>query len=54
MTEVYNDWESLFERFCIMTVDGGMSDFTAINSLSDKAPKPLITKLMDFSKKQER
>ena len=52
--EVYNDWESLFERFCIMTVDGGLSDFTAINYLMDKAPKPLITKLMDFSKKQER
>ena len=54
ITEVYNDWESLFERFCIMTVDGGMSDFTAINYLMDKASKPLITKLMDFSKKQER
>jgi hypothetical protein len=52
--EVYNDWDSLFERFCIMTVDGGISDFTAINYLMDKAPKPLITKLMDFSKKQER
>ena len=34
--EVYNDWDSLFERFCIMTVDGGLSDFSAINSLSDK------------------
>lgn len=54
MTEMYNDWESLFERFCIMTVDGGMSDFSAINYLSDKAPKELITKLMDFSRKQER
>lgn len=54
MTEVYNDWESLFERFCIMTVGGGMSDFTAINSLSDKAPKELIAKLMDFSRNQER
>ena len=42
MTEVYNDWESLFERFCIMTVDGGLSDFSAINYLSDKAPKELI------------
>ena len=52
MMEVYNDWESLFERFCIMTVDGGMSDFSAINSLSDKAPKELIIKLMDFSRKQ--
>jgi hypothetical protein len=52
--QVYNDWDSLFERFCIMTVDGGLSDFTAINYLMDKAPKPLITKLMDFSKKQER
>jgi len=52
--EVYNDWESLFERFCIMTVDGGLSDFTAINILSDKAPKDLINKLMDFSRKQER
>ena len=28
--EVYNDWDSLFERFCIMTVDGGLSDFSAI------------------------
>ena len=54
MTEVYNDWESLFERFCIMTVDGGMSDFSAINSLSDKAPKDLIAKLMEFSRKQKR
>ena len=54
MNEVYNDWESLFERFCIMTVDGGMSDFSAINSLSDKAPKEFISKLMDFSRKQER
>ena len=54
MMEVYNDWESLFERFCIMTVDGGMSDFSAINYLSDKAPKELIAKLMDFSRKQER
>lgn len=51
---MYNDWESLFERFCIMTVDGGLSDFTAINILSDKAPKDLINKLMDFSRKQER
>ena len=54
MMEMYNDWESLFERFCIMTVDGGMSDFSAINSLSDKEPKELIAKLMDFSRKQER
>ena len=54
MSEMYNDWESLFERFCIMTVDGGLSDFSAINYLSDKAPKELITKLMDFSRKQER
>ena len=54
MTEVYNDWESLFERFCIMTVDGGLSDFTTINYLSDKAPKDLIVRLMDFSRKQER
>lgn len=54
MTEVYNDWESLFERFCIMTVDGGLSDFSAINSLSDKTPKELIAKLIDFSRKQER
>ena len=54
MNEVYNDWESLFERFCIMTVDGGLSDFTAINYLSDKAPSNLITKLIEFSKKQEK
>ena len=52
--EVYNDWESLFERFCIMTVDGGLSDFAAINILSEKAPKDLIIKLRDFSRKQER
>ena len=50
MTEVYNDWESLFERFCIMTVDGGLSDFSAINYLMDKAPKELIARLMDFCK----
>lgn len=54
MNEVYNDWESLFERFCIMTEDGGQSDFTAINNLSDKAPKELIAKLIDFSRKQEK
>jgi hypothetical protein len=54
MMEVYNDWDSLFERFCIMTVDGEMSDFSSINYLSDKAPKELIAKLMDFSRKQER
>ena len=52
INEVYNDWDSLFERFCIMTVDGGLSDFTAINYLMDKAPKELIDKLMDFSRKQ--
>lgn len=52
--EVYNDWESLFERFCIMTVDGGMSDFSAINYLSDKAPRELIARLIDYSRKQER
>ena len=54
MSEVYNDWDSLFERFCIMTMDGGMSDFDAINYLMDKAPKELIINLMDFSRKQER
>lgn len=54
INEVYNDWDSLFERFCIMTVDGGMSDFAAINYLMDKAPKELIVNLMDFSRKQER
>ena len=54
MNEVYNDWESLFERFCIITVDGGMSDFTAINYLSDKAPRDLVYKLIAFSKKQEK
>lgn len=54
MSEEYNDWDSLFERFCIMTVDGGLSDFTAINYLMDKAPKELIDKLMDFSRNQER
>lgn len=54
MNEVYNDWDSLFERFCIMTVDGGLSDFTAINYLSDKTTKELIAKLIDFSRKQER
>ena len=48
--EVYNDWDSLFERFCIMTVDGGLSDFTAINYLMDKAPKELISK--KFMKEQ--
>ena len=53
MNEVYNDWDSLFERFCIMTVDGGMSDFSAINYLSDKAPSELIAKLIEFSKKQD-
>jgi hypothetical protein len=37
-----------------MTVDGGMSDFAAINYLTDKAPKELIIRLMDFSRKQER
>ena len=52
--EVYSDWDSLFERFCILTVDGGLSDFAAINYLMDKAPKMLITKLMDFSRKQEK
>ena len=52
INEVYNDWDSLFERFCIMTIDGGLSDFTAINYLMDKAPKELIDKLMDFSRKQ--
>jgi hypothetical protein len=54
MKEVYNDWDSIFERFCIMTVDGGVSDFSAINYLSDKAPKDLIVRLMDFSRKQEK
>lgn len=54
INEVYNDWDSLFERFCIMTVDGGLSDFNAINYLSDKAPKDLIVRLMDFSRKQAR
>ena len=54
MSEVYNDWDSLFERFCIMTMDGGMSDFDAINYLMDKAPKELIINLMDFSRKQEK
>lgn len=54
MNEVYNDWDSLFERFCIMTIDGGLSDFTAINYLSDKAPKTLVNKLIDFSRKQEK
>ena len=54
MNEVYNDWDSLFERFCIMTVNGGLSDFTAINYLSDKAPKILIIRLIDFSRKQEK
>lgn len=54
MSEEYNDWDSLFERFCIMTIDGKLSDFTAINYLMDKAPKPLITKLIDFSKKQNK
>jgi hypothetical protein len=54
INEVYNDWDSLFERFCIMTVDGGLSDFTAISYLMDKAPKNLINKLMDFSRKQEK
>ena len=54
MSEEYNDWDSLFERFCIMTVDGKLSDFTAINYLMDKASKPLITKLIDFSKKQNK
>lgn len=53
MMEVYNDWDSLFERFCIMTVDGGLSDFSAINYLMNKASKPLITKLIDFCRKQE-
>ena len=54
MSEVYNDWDGLFERFCIMTMDGGMSDFDAINYLMDKAPKELIINLMDFSRKQEK
>lgn len=53
INEVYNDWDSLFERFCIMTVDGGLSDFSAINYLMNKTSKPLITKLIDFCRKQE-
>lgn len=34
-----------------MTVDGGLSDFDAINYLIDKAPSSFITKLINFSKK---
>lgn len=47
---MYCDWDSLFERFCIMTVDGKLSDEDAILRLKNETTKPLINKLIEFSK----
>lgn len=42
---MYKDFESLFERFCIMTVDGNMTDEEVFNILKTKTTKDLFQKL---------
>lgn len=44
---IYNDFDSLFEKFSILTVDGKMSDKKAFEFLKDKTSPELINKLED-------
>lgn len=42
---IYKDYESLFERFCILTIDGGMTDEEAFKWLENKTTVPLFNEL---------
>ena len=42
---IYTDYESLFERFCILTIDGGMTDEQAFDYLRNKTTVPLFNQL---------
>lgn len=43
----YTDFEDLFERFAIMTTDGGLSDSEAINILAGHTSINLLMQLED-------
>lgn len=45
---MYKDFESLFERFCIMTVDAHLSDKEVLNKLKDKTTKDLYSQLENW------
>lgn len=45
---LYKDYDSLFEKFSILTVDGKLSDAKAIEYLRNKTTPDLIKKLEDF------
>lgn len=50
----YKDYDSLFERFCIMTVDGKLSDSEALFVLRKNTSKELYEQLSDFVNKTNK
>ena len=44
----YNDYDSLFERFSIMTVDGNVKDDEAIKILAHQTTPELINRLISY------
>lgn len=45
MSVLYKDFDSLFEKFSILTVDGKMTDKKAFEFLKNKTTPELINKL---------
>lgn len=48
MKTFYTDYYDLLERFCIMTLEGGLSDIEAINRLRSQTTPELIEKLENY------
>lgn len=48
----YTDYDSLFERFAIMTVDGRLSDAEALKRLQHQTTPELFQKLKSYLAKQ--
>ena len=42
---MYEDWDALFERWAIMTTDGGLTDYEAYYMLKDLTSPGLFVKL---------
>lgn len=45
---LYKDYDSLFEKFSILTIDGKMEDSDAIYFLANKTTSELLHQLINF------
>lgn len=47
---IYKDFDSLFERFSIMTIDGKLDDSLVLNKLKSQTTEELYKKLKEVIK----